>query len=530
MAADSKQRSALRAPGGGEQDISSADAHLQPVLRRRGLIAGVAALVAGVAAKQAPQPVAAAFPLLAETNNGVFTTTTLTSQPNYPNNTGILRVDGTLGPQNIDGIQSLGAGTYSGVYGVGGDGGGAGIFGQGGTNNGTGVIGLAQGAINPGASLNTGVWGTGRGVGKVGVRGDSDSNVGVMGTSDTSIAMMGTSNKYYGLYATSNGSHAVFGNLLAAANSNLAGVVGSGNGAATYGVYGGNANTGVGVAGVSIDGYGVYGQSTSGTGVYGLSATGLYGVVGQSGSARGSAGLLGIATSPNAVGIGTYAQGGATFAGYFNGTTVVNGAFAVTGSKSAAVKDAAGNYRLLYCVESPEAWFEDFGTGKVVNGTADIALDPQFAQLISADAEYHVFITEHDQNNALHVKNRAASGFTVAADAATLAAKGKAAAAVNGTFSWRVVAKRRDIAGERLAQFTMPPPLVPPPGPPSALAPLPTPRGLVSQPSPGSASTTPTSAPTAVPPARTTVTATATGSRQVGGSAATVAPIPSPRP
>ena len=36
------------------------------------------------------------------------------------------------------------------------------------------------------------------------------------------------------------------------------------------------------------------------------------------------------------------------------------------------------------------------------------------------------------------------------------ALKGKKAADLTGTFSWRVVAKRKDIVGERLAKWEMP--------------------------------------------------------------------------
>jgi hypothetical protein len=230
------------------------------------------------------------------------------------------------------------------------------------------------------------------------------------------------------------------------------------------GVYG-QSTSGSGVGAVSSSGYGVYatsgsgtgvyGQSASGTGVFGTTTSGLYGVAGISGTASGSAGLVGVATGPNAVAFGTIVQGGATFAGYFNGTTVVNGAFAVTGSKSAAVKDASGQYRLMYSVESPEAWFEDFGTGTLVNGKATVKLDPQFAQHIHTD-QYHVFISEDGDHNGLHTTAKNTSGFTVEASSLLAKAAGVNAAQAQGSFSWRVVAKRNDIKGERMPVWEMP--------------------------------------------------------------------------
>jgi hypothetical protein len=99
----------------------------------------------------------------------------------------------------------------------------------------------------------------------------------------------------------------------------------------------------------------------------------------------------------------------------------------------------------LYCVESPESWFEDFGEGTLACGQAEVTLDPDFAAV--ADTEkYHVFITQYDEHNDLCVTQRTANGFRVKA-------KDEVS---SGAFSWRVVAKRKDIVGERLAKITIP--------------------------------------------------------------------------
>jgi hypothetical protein len=385
-------------------------------LKRRGLMAGAAALVAGIAAQRASQPVGATSgggpdgPLVMGSNFGSGGT---------PNTISRLTVQVPTGTWSgstaaMFGVDAVVAGNApadtTALYGVG-KGGGAGLL---------GAAGVTPANVT---ALNAGVYGIGSG-GKTGVRGASDTGIGVAGEIPST--------------STANG---------------------------TYAVQGFNKSSGAGGYGVRGDcpsGTGVLGQSTAGVGVYGATVSGLYGVVGASGSSSGSAGLLGVATGPNAIGFGTIAQGGATFAGYFNGTTVVNGAFAVTGSKSAAVKDANGEYRLMYSVESPEAWFEDFGTGTLVSGTADVKLDPLFAQLVRTD-QYHVFLTPHDEEHHLAVKARAGQGFIVAASASVeAAAKGKKASDLNGTFSYRIVAKRADITGERLATFTMPPKLVVP--------------------------------------------------------------------
>jgi hypothetical protein len=344
----------------------------------------------------------------------------------------------------------------------------------------------------------------------------------ILGTGNTFIGVQGLSNSARGVYGRSVSSIGVSGEIAATTSGGT-----PNTSADTIAVFGTNQSTGsnaVGVRGDAPNGTGVLGQSTTGVGVYGATVSGLYGIVGASGSAAGSAGLLGVANGPNAVGFGTIAQGGATFAGYFNGTTVVNGTFAVTGSKSAAVKDAAGDYRLMYCMEAPEAWFEDFGTGTVTAGKAVVKLDPQFIQHIDPQ-DYHVFVTEHDEHNDLYVTGRTATGFAVAADPTTLAAKGKSAAMVNGTFSWRVVGKRNDVKAERLAKFTMPPMLTAPPAlhaPARVSVPDPRAQDVPS----GSAPVVP-SVPSPAPQGRTAPPAS--GSTQSGNSPA-VQPAPPSRP
>jgi hypothetical protein len=105
-----------------------------------------------------------------------------------------------------------------------------------------------------------------------------------------------------------------------------------------------------------------------------------------------------------------------------------------------------GSHRLLYCMESPESWFEDFGEGYLECGTAEVTFDPNFAAVANMET-FHVFVTEYDKHNDLCVTDRTPRGFRVKArdDASS------------GAFSWRVVAKRKDIVGERLAKVTMPP-------------------------------------------------------------------------
>ena len=223
----------------------------------------------------------------------------------------------------------------------------------------------------------------------------------------------------------------VFGIGVLARSTNSAAVYGEtpGGTGAVASTWGSNQSLYTGVR-PGAGGFGVYGQSLKGHGVVG---------------ATGTAGGAGVAGSTNGV--------SGAYAGLFFGPVFVTGDFTVVGAKSAAVPHPDGSHRLLYCVESPESWLEDFGKGTLVCGQAEVTLDPNFAAVADTE-EYHVFVTQYDEHNDLCVTRRTAAGFLV---------KAKNSAS-SSAFSWRVVAKRKDICGERLAKITMPSePVFPPP-------------------------------------------------------------------
>lgn len=296
-------------------------------------------------------------------------------------------------------------------------------------------------------------------------------------------------------------------NYGAAPDDRADGVQGFAAGNASAGVFGRNAG-GYGVWGYSTDGVGALGQSGNNIGLYGVSGTytgvygvsGLFGVYGTSSrTVSGAAGVYGFADRDNAFAVlGTVAPGiqshgvagycgtagtagiygeatsAAAYAGRFKGQVLVQGDFAVTGAKSAALPHPDGTRRLVYCVESPESWLEDFGTGTLSGGRAEIALDPDFAA-VADTARMHIFVSEREEHHGLHVPSQSATGFVVQASAETLAARGKAAREVNTTFAYRVVARRKDLKAQRLAKLAEPPPL-PQLRPPPPLPPPPVPR------------------------------------------------------
>ena len=66
----------------------------------------------------------------------------------------------------------------------------------------------------------------------------------------------------------------------------------------------------------------------------------------------------------------------------------------------------------LYAVESPQNWFEDFGSGQLASGAATVALDPAFAETVNA-SDYHVFLTPEDDCRGLYVDHKTAGRFEV---------------------------------------------------------------------------------------------------------------------
>jgi len=201
---------------------------------------------------------------------------------------------------------------------------------------------------------------------------------------------------------------------------------------------GGN-GSGIGVHGKSGSGPGVQGESTSSLGVRGLS-TNFVGVVGISDSNHG---LYGSTSGPSAAGlVGENLSGGV--AGFFEGIVQIYGSLQVFGAKNAVIKMQDGTNAAVYCQESPEPYFEDFGRARLAGGVANVALEPEFASLV-ARGEYMVHLTPEGDSRGLYVARRDATGFEVRE-------------AQGGTsslpFTYRVVTRRKDIEGKRFARVS----------------------------------------------------------------------------
>jgi hypothetical protein len=150
------------------------------------------------------------------------------------------------------------------------------------------------------------------------------------------------------------------------------------------------------------------------------------------------AGVVGF--SANGVGVAGITDSSSSFGGsFFGGLTV-------TGFKSAAVRHSDGSHRLLYAMESPQCWFEDFGRAKLVRGAARVMLDRDFAAVVRTD-DYHVFLSPEGDSKGLYVSSRTRTGFQVREQD-----QGTGSVAL----SYRLVARRKDVAVQRFQKIELP--------------------------------------------------------------------------
>jgi hypothetical protein len=229
-----------------------------------------------------------------------------------------------------------------------------------------------------------------------------------LGESSIGIGVQGSSSNGYGVYGTSQQRAGVRGHSI-----DDVGVIGTcGDVLGLPGPTVPNLDNRAGVFGTSDARNGVIGTSTSGVGVVGLSANYV--------------GIVGLATNPGAR------------AGYFGGDVVVNGTFSAF-VKNGVVAFPDGSQRVLHCMESPEHWFEDFGSAKLTRGRAVVKLDADFAKVIKR-GDYRVFVTPEGDCRGLYVRRKRTNSFEVRE-----LTGGKSSVA----FSYRIVGRRKDIKQHR---------------------------------------------------------------------------------
>ncbi|MBC7696245.1 MAG: hypothetical protein H7141_12455 [Burkholderiales bacterium] len=312
-----------------------------------------------------------------------------------------------------------------------------------------------------GAALNSGAFNNASAIGAYALAGASDVMVlgsinGTNGaTADTKVGI-GITTPLYPLHVVTS-AFAYAGRFENLGGSNQAAVIGrntAASGAGTgYGVYGYTGQS----AGFAVRAQNI---NTSGTGILatGENAINLYLPAGSGGAFTGV--LTGLVSSVNnsvGTGISASGQGLNTFpslvggsGGAFSGTTIGlygiannvavstaggyftngNGSFAYVGYTTAGgvaqkingpgavstiVKNTKNESVNLYCPESPEILFQDFGAGSLVNGFAHITLDENISKNIKVNGKHplRVIIQLEGDCKGAFVSNKSQTGFDV---------------------------------------------------------------------------------------------------------------------
>ncbi len=127
-------------------------------------------------------------------------------------------------------------------------------------------------------------------------------------------------------------------------------------------------------------------------------------------------------------------------AGSDNYGVYASGNLTCTGTKAATVKTEDGP-KELYCQESPENWFEDFGSGVISNGKSVVNIKSDYLMTVTINSQHaiKVFITPNGPMGNWWVEKKDDSFIVHAPDAQN-----------DTEFDFRVVAKRKGYEDLRL--------------------------------------------------------------------------------
>jgi len=118
------------------------------------------------------------------------------------------------------------------------------------------------------------------------------------------------------------------------------------------------------------------------------------------------------------------------------------------GIVSTLVRDTTGEERIMVAPEAPEALFQDYGVGQLVNGKATILLDPILTKNIVVDENHRmkVFVQLEGDCKGVYVTNKTANGFEVVE---------LNYGTSNAKFSYQIIANRADEEqGGRVSKYS----------------------------------------------------------------------------
>jgi hypothetical protein len=328
---------------------------------------------------------------------------------------------GVYGQSNVYfGVQGVSA-SGTGVSGLSTSGPGA----SGSSSTGAGMVGYTDGTVlNTGGVIGiagprtsftgiSGIWGDA--ANHVGVQGTSNIYTGVQGSSVSAPGVQGNSTSGNGVHGVSASTSGIFGEtsstsgadaaLFGYSHNSATGVYGFSSQIGIHGVSGGASSTGA-ESSVFVNGPpAIWGDG----GAYAVVGTTDGGVAGE---------FINTSSSQSTMYVGNFYNGNsnvAEFTGEAGGCSFFgNGDVLCDGTVSAAIKvDGGARAVKTFSVQSAESWYEDAGSGQLVEGVAHVELEPTFAQTVNAAMEYHVFLTPNGDSEGLYVTNKTAQGFDV---------------------------------------------------------------------------------------------------------------------
>jgi len=268
---------------------------------------------------------------------------------------------------------------------------------------------------------------------------DAKGDTGVQAQSDTGAGLKAISQDNNGIDVFSNS--AIAANIVSQTNAGIK--VGSNAGAPGVDAQSisGVGVRATGVIGVDTTGFGAGGKGVNAVGgAFGVFATSSVGRAVYAETTSGPAALhakTSVPPPPNASQVTSYA-------GLFEGPVRITSHLEALGTKAAIVpfNMNPNDLRRMYCQESTEAWFEDFGEAQLVGGRAVVAIPTDFSGVSDLSLRYYVFLTAHSADlESLAVTARMSDHFVVEAN-------GKGV--VEGSFAYRIVAKRKDVPSPRM--------------------------------------------------------------------------------
>jgi hypothetical protein len=313
--------------------------------------------------------------------------------------------------------------------------------------DGTNRVLVAPGTLTGGMKINqTSATGGSYGMRTNSTSASSDAYLGYVGT----ITLGSGSATNAGIYATSasgtapsivaastgtNSSAAAigFGNQWHGGFFSTADAGASGNAAGLVAVYQGTTDLGIGLFG--------YNSNTTG-GVTNIGVVGSYDASANFGAGVAGIGFNGVYPPGSAdMGLWGSVANSSDFSIYGNGNFAI-----VNGTKSASVGTSKGN-ELLYCMESPGVWFEDFGRGTLANGETTVTLDPLFLETVVIDAAHPMIVTVTPEGNC--------NGLYVVPGTASFQVKELGNGNSNTNFSYRITCKRLNYQDHRFGSDYM---------------------------------------------------------------------------